>query len=137
MADLNHYLDRIVLPYSPSHILVYEGDNDIAAGKSPSQVADEFATFVSRVHAKLPRARISYISIKASKARWSLADKIQDCNQQIARFASRHRHVDFIDVFHPMLGPEGRPKEGLFMPDDLHLNAKGYELWRDVIRRHL
>ena len=45
--------------------------------------------------------------------------------------------MDFIDVFHPMLGPDGHPKEGLFVPDDLHLNAKGYELWRNVIRRRL
>ncbi|MBI1839495.1 MAG: hypothetical protein HYR88_01410 [Verrucomicrobia bacterium] len=137
LADLNHYIDRIVLPYSPSHILVYEGDNDLAAGKSPRQVADDFAVFVARTREKLPRARITYISIKPSKARWALADKIRECNGLIARFAADHRRVGYIDVFNPMLNREGKPREELLGPDGLHMNPKGYELWRDVIRKHL
>ncbi|MEQ8881269.1 MAG: hypothetical protein RLQ12_16615, partial [Cyclobacteriaceae bacterium] len=29
-SDLLYYLDRIVLPYEPAKIFIYEGDNDIA-----------------------------------------------------------------------------------------------------------
>lgn len=137
MADLNHYTDRMVLAYSPSHVLVYEGDNDIAAGKSPKQVADEFATFVARVHKQLPRTRISYISIKASQARWHLANKIRECNGLIAKFSTREKRVDYIDVFNPMLGREGLPREELLGPDHLHMNSKGYELWREIIAKKL
>jgi len=36
-------------------------------------------------------------------------------------------------VFSPMLGGDGRPRAELFREDALHLNAKGYELWRAVI----
>ena len=34
MSDVLYYFDRIVAPYDPAIILVYEGDNDLAAGKS-------------------------------------------------------------------------------------------------------
>lgn len=42
ISDVNHFADRIVLPYRPQVIVFYAGDNDIAAGKSPSQVLDDY-----------------------------------------------------------------------------------------------
>jgi hypothetical protein len=33
-----------------------------------------------------------------------------------------------------MLGPDGKPTEAIFKPDRLHMNAKGYAIWRDVLR---
>jgi len=35
MNDALHYVDRIVIPYKPRAVAVYEGDNDIADGISP------------------------------------------------------------------------------------------------------
>ena len=71
MADLNHYTDRMVLAYSPSHVLVYEGDNDIAAGKSPKQVADEFATFVAGAACALARRDRKSTRLNSSHSRRS------------------------------------------------------------------
>jgi len=47
MSDAARYVDRIVVPYAPSRIVLYEGDNDIAAGKSPQQILDDLKSFVA------------------------------------------------------------------------------------------
>ena len=137
MSELNHYIDRLVLAYQPKQVLVYEGDNDIASGKTPQQVLTDFRFFVDRVHGQRPGTRISYIAIKPSKARWHLLDSVRKTNRLIRNYARWARHVEFIDVYSPMLQPDGRLREELFAPDGLHLNPKGYAVWAEVIRRRL
>lgn len=137
MSDLNHYVDRIVIPYAPRHILVYEGDNDLANGKTPQQVLADFQTFVAKVHGKLPRARIDYIAIKPSRARWHLSHQIRETNRAISAWGRTQSRVGFIDIFTPMLHPDGRLRGELFREDGLHLNPEGYALWTQIIRRRL
>lgn len=136
-SDLNHFVPRIVLPYAPKHVLVYEGDNDLAAGKTPESIQKDFESFVAAVKAKLPKARISYLAIKPSRARWGLIDKIRETNERIRKSARRFPRVDYIDTFQPMLTKEGLVREELYAPDGLHLNAKGYQVWTEVVRRKL
>jgi lysophospholipase L1-like esterase len=64
LADSVRHADRIVTPYKPRVVVVYAGDNDLAAGKSPETVRDDYRQFVDRVRTKLPDATIVYISIK-------------------------------------------------------------------------
>ena len=45
--------------------------------------------------------------------------------------------IDYIDVFTPMLGPDGRPRAELFLPDRLHMTEAGYRLWHGVIAAHV
>jgi len=48
------------------------------------------------------------------------------------------RHgFDFIDVFPAMLGPDGRPQPDIYGKDRLHLNERGYALWREIVRPYL
>ncbi len=35
--DLLYYADRVIYPYKPSKVFIYEGDNDIAQGESPQK----------------------------------------------------------------------------------------------------
>lgn len=65
----------------------------------------------------LPRTRIAYISIKPSPSRWHLVDKVREANQLIKDIAERDRLVDYIDVFTPMLGKDGKPRPELFVED--------------------
>lgn len=134
IADSTRYADRIVIPCRPRRIVMYAGDNDIAKGKSPRQVADDFRAFVEKVRAALPDVPIRYICIKPSLQRWKLVDKIREANHLIERYAASQKNIDYIDVFGPMLGPDGRPRKELFRDDGLHLNRKGYELWASIIR---
>ncbi len=48
-------------------------------------------------------------------------------------FTEHDRNLDYIDVFSPMLGKDGKPRAELFVEDRLHLNGAGYRLWRSIV----
>lgn len=54
LADSVFYADRIILSYQPRTFVVYAGDNDIKAGKSPETVAADFKALRTKNHAALP-----------------------------------------------------------------------------------
>lgn len=138
IGDSIHYADRIVLPYRPSMIVFYAGENDIAAGKSPQEVADSFRTFVDVVREELPGTRIAFISMKPSPSRWALAEKMRQGNERIRAYASEAPGVDFIDVWPDMLNAADRePREEIFLGDKLHMNRDGYRIWIDRVRPYL
>lgn len=137
LSDSLHYAKRIVLPYKPRMIVMYAGGNDIHRGKTPERVLSDFKTFVATVHAALPGTKIAWISIAPSPARWSEVDKVRAANALVADYARRQRHVEYIDVFSHMLGPDGLPRAEIFDADRLHLNEKGYALWTRVVKRYL
>ncbi|HOM16339.1 MAG TPA: SGNH/GDSL hydrolase family protein [Thermoguttaceae bacterium] len=137
LADVVYFADRIVLPYKPKIIVLYAGDNDLAAGKTPEQVAADYAAFVQKVHAALPDARIIYITIKPSVARWRLIDKIRQANRLIRERSAKDDRLIVVDIERAMLGPDGLPRADLLQKDGLHLNEAGYQIWSDRVRPHL
>ena len=137
LTDCVKHLSRLVLRYEPKTVLVYAGDNDLAAGSTPQEVLQRFVAFVDGVRAALPATRIAYISIKPSPARVALLPRIRATNGLIRDYAEHAPNLDYIDVFTPMLTADGMPRRELFRDDALHLNADGYALWKRVIRPHL
>lgn len=137
LADSTYFADRIVIPYQPRIIALYAGDNDLAAGKTPQQVFEDYKAFVARVQSKLPSAKIAFISIKPSLARVKLMDQMKTANDLIRGYAAKHKNLVFIDVFTPMLTAEGQPKPELFIKDGLHMTRGGYDIWRKAIAPHL
>jgi lysophospholipase L1-like esterase len=133
IADSTHFADRIVIPYKPRLVVLYAGDNDLAKGKSPEQVAADFAAFAAKVHAALPETRIAFIGIKPSIARWAIVDKVRAANRRIASACEKHERLRFVDVDQPTLGDDGKPRGELFVKDGLHLSAAGYELWTKLL----
>jgi len=137
MSDLIYYMNDIVYPYNPAAILVYEGDNDIASGKSPERVLTDYKTFVEGVHGKWPDLSIFFISIKPSLARIGHLHSMAQANALIKSYIDGHKSLYYIDVFTPMLGEDGNPKPEIFGHDGLHMNHDGYELWASEIKRVL
>lgn len=137
MLDCTQYVQRLVLPHKPSLVVVYAGDNDLAEGRSPEEVLASFQGFVESVRRELPETRIAYLSIKPSPLREALLPDMRVANALIERYTRSAPLLDFIDIFTPMLGPDGRPRAELFLNDALHLNPAGYALWQEVIASHL
>ena len=131
LPDVIHFAPRVVLPYRPRLVVLYAGDNDLAAGRSAEQVADDFRTFVRVVRQARPATRIAYVSIKPSPSRWALAEQARRANALIASEIARDSLAAFVDVFTPMLGTNGRPRPELFVADSLHMSPAGYVLWRE------
>ncbi|MEW6157406.1 MAG: SGNH/GDSL hydrolase family protein [Verrucomicrobiota bacterium] len=137
IEDVMTFLDRIVLPYEPRMILLYAGDNDLAAGKTPEEVVKDFEEFVAEIHKELPKTRIGFISVKPSLARWHLLKKVRKTNRLIQELTQKDPLVTYIDVFTPMLDEKGRLKTIYLADDGLHLSPKGYALWTAIIRTNL
>ena len=135
ISDSVDFVERIVVPYAPSLVIMYAGGNDIDAGKTPAVVAADFQAFTARVWSRLPHTEIAFISIAPNPARWGEVDRVREANRLIAAACDSDRRLHFIDVFPRMLGDDGQPRAELFVGDHLHMNHKGYEVWIPLVRQ--
>jgi lysophospholipase L1-like esterase len=132
-SDVNYYMDRIVLKYKPRVIVYYAGDNDIAAGKSPQRVFDDFRKFIDKAHTALPNTEIVYLSIKPSLSRWKMWPEMQETNALVKQSVANDSLVTYVDTGPPMLGDDGKPRPDIFRDDGLHMNATGYAIWNKIL----
>lgn len=133
---VNHYALRIVVPYEPIAVVLYAGDNDLAAGspKTPESVLGDFENFVRIVRNEKPETPVYFIAIKPSLSRWDRWPVMSEANALIAAFAARTAGIEYIDIATPMLGDDGEPRPELFIVDGLHMSAAGYELWTSIVK---
>lgn len=136
-ADLDRDIERIVFRYNPTKVFIYSGDNDLNGNKSPEEVFTEFRTLYGKIKRRLPSTKIYIISTKPSISRERLIPKYKVFNQYLKDFLKHESNAAYIDIFTPMMDAEGRPKQDLFLGDNLHLNKKGYALWTDIIKPYL
>ena len=137
ILDSVRHVDRLVIRHAPRTVVFYAGDNDLASGRTPQQVLQDFRTFVGRVHAALPRTRIAFVGIKPSLARWKLIAQVRAANRLVRDLCDSDDRLGFVDVDGPMLGWDGKPRADLFIADGLHLSPKGYALWNMLVAPYL
>lgn len=137
LRDSVHYADAVAIRYRPRMILIYAGDNDINAGRTPQQVLHDFRAFVTRIRRELPETPVAFLAIKPSPSRADQLTRQQQANALVKTEAEKLHRVEFIDVATPMLGADGQPRPELFIEDRLHMNRDGYELWRGIVAPYL
>ncbi len=137
ISDVNYYYEQVVKKYKPSKIIFYAGDNDIAAGKSPDQVLEDFQNFTEKVERDFPETLVFYLFIKPSSSRWQFWPLMSVANLKIKQFLEGKSNCFYIDTASPMLNDAGEPNPDLFRDDDLHLNDQGYQLWNKVLLPYL
>lgn len=118
-----------------TQVVIYSGDNDIANGNSPDQVARNFQRLAEKLQARLPLAELHVVSIKPTLApdRVDKLGVVDQANEQLELRAKELGYVNFIDVNTPMYGGDGTPRRELLGPDLLHMSRRGYKLWRDFV----
>jgi lysophospholipase L1-like esterase len=122
-----------VIPYKPKTILLQSGGNDINAGKTPEQVAEDFRVFVEKVRGKLPEVRILFMSLQPSPARWSQAEKQQQTNALILKQIQAGKNMAYIEAYDAFIGADGQPRGELFVADKLHHNEAGYKIRTQLV----
>ncbi|MEP7257280.1 MAG: GDSL-type esterase/lipase family protein [Flavitalea sp.] len=140
LNDVIRYTDKIIVPYKPKQIVIYCGDNDIAAGSGSVTSADVLERFVQLftiIRKDLPSAAIAFVAIKPSPSREKYLPIVIDANNKIKDFLSRQDHSAFIDVYYPMLDAGGKPRKELFLEDMLHMKPAGYVIWQKEIQPFL
>jgi lysophospholipase L1-like esterase len=137
LPEVNHYFSRVVMSYRPRTIVLYAGDNDVAIGRTPQQVASDYRTFVRLVRDSLRDARIVFVGIKPSPSRWHMAQQQREANRLVREIVASDPLQSFVDVFTPMLGANGRPRPEFFIADSLHMTPAGYVVWRGQLAPHV
>ncbi len=139
LGDLIRYAPDIIFPYKPKQIVIYCGDNDLASSEkmSAKKVYKRWVRLYDLIRKHLGSVDVVYVSIKPSPSREKLMPKMEEANDLIRDFIAKHSHVVFVDVYHLMLTPQGKPIEDLFLGDKLHMNEKGYHIWQQAILPYL
>ncbi|MGL6097056.1 MAG: SGNH/GDSL hydrolase family protein [Fimbriiglobus sp.] len=133
LAACAHFFDRLVPPVRPRSVVVYAGDNDLGDGQSAAAVVASFRALAARAADRLPGVRLVFVSVKPSPARWGLRDRMTAVNRDVRAALDGRPGGAFVDVYTPMLGPDGGPRPELYAADGLHLSPAGYRLWADAL----
>jgi lysophospholipase L1-like esterase len=130
LADALYYFDRMVVKYQPKWVIMYEGDNDLAKGKLPQQIAAEYDEFKARLKKQVPGAKLVFVAARPSLARVAIVDKQKELNALI-----KAKGDYFIDMHSPFYLADGSLMMDIFVADKLHLNEKGYAIFAKQIRQ--
>ena len=134
LPEVIYYADRIIFKYEPQLIVLYCGENDIADGASPEQVFASFKKLDGMIRKKLPETKMIFISMKPSIARWNLWEKYIAGNEMIRKYIETKDDRFYLDCSTVMLLENGEPDPSIFVEDNLHMNAKGYEGWKSLVK---
>ena len=89
--------------------------------------------FDCRFRESYPHAKSTFVSIKASPARSHFLKRIEASNDLVRQFLLRELNAFYLNVYDCMMLNENRDiREEPFAEDVLHMNRKGYALWKDM-----
>jgi lysophospholipase L1-like esterase len=96
-------------------------------------VLKRFKQLCRLIRNQWPSVPIVYISIKPSPARWHLESSFVEANERIKGFIQKQKDIQFLDVHTAMLTTGGETRPELYIGDRLHMNAMGYEIWKNKL----
>lgn len=134
MASCVWFFDRIMAGLQPKGMVLYAGDNDLGDGRHPEEVFVFFKQLMVNIRHKYGNIPVAYISIKPSIRRFNIIDQIRFTNKIISEEIDRMNDATFyVNIYDKMLDDNKYPRRDLFEAEGLHINDKGYALWKSVI----
>lgn len=133
MSDSLYYCDRIITNYKPRIVVVFAGGNDINAKRTPERVADDYKALCAKIHEKLPKTKIYFISLFPNVQRKSQDPACQQANKLIEAFSKTDPRLGYIDTQSKMRAEDGGPRPDLLRADGLHMNDDGYKIWNEIV----
>ena len=97
----------------------------------------EWRSFVEKVHASLPDVPMVFFGITPNVARWDEVPTRKATNKLVHDYLATQKNVRFIDCFDAFLGPDGKPRDELYIADRMHPSAAGYTLRAEIVRPFL
>jgi lysophospholipase L1-like esterase len=117
---------------SPKLAVLMIGTNN-SNSDSPADIAAGVKAIVDKLHEKLPRMKILVLGIfpRGADDKDAKRQVNMKANEIIAKLAD-DKTVFYLDISDKFLAPDRTlPKE--VMPDLLHPNAKGYQIWAEAV----
>jgi hypothetical protein len=133
LTDVIYYADRLIYPYKPSQVVLYEGDNDLGLGIKVDDLLFDLKVFVRLMEIKLPDVPIVLVSVKYSPARNKQRMYIKEYNSKMEEFAKTKPFLKFVDIASITLNKDGSYRKDLFKSDSLHVNEKCYRMYAEKI----
>jgi lysophospholipase L1-like esterase len=138
-SDIAIFAERLLLPHRYRALVVFVA-NDVtpeAPGRTPQEVERlvRHVLGVSRRHQ--PDAPVLLVEVTPSGSRFAVWPEIRAINVMLREIALTTPDTYFVATAEHYLDPEGKPRNELFVDDQLHLNGDGYALWSELIRRRL
>lgn len=135
LPDVIRYMEEILFSYYPKQVVIYCGENDFAIDPklSSDSVVERFKTLFKMIRERFKKTTITYVSMKPSPSRWKMKDQMMAANEGIKTYLKSQRRTNYVDVWGPMLAENGEPMKDLFLSDNLHMNSKGYAIWKEAI----
>ncbi|HWE01547.1 MAG TPA: GDSL-type esterase/lipase family protein [Tepidisphaeraceae bacterium] len=117
---------------SPKVAVLMIGTNNLGGNTNEEIVAGNTA-IVNELKAKLPKTKVLLLGIfpRSPKPTDPARARIKAINEELAKLDDGGKTVKYLDIGPKFLDADGNlPKD--IMPDSLHPNAKGYQIWADA-----
>jgi lysophospholipase L1-like esterase len=124
----------------PKVVMLMIGTNN-SNGKdnTAEEIADGIKAIIRQIHKQSPHTRILLLGIfprankKTAAENQAQMEKIRAVNEIIAKLDDGGTKVKYLDIGDKFADKDGTiPRE--IMPDQLHLSAKGYQIWADAVK---
>lgn len=116
-------------------VLINYGLNDIGAGGAPRFI-NAYETFLSELSRKNPKTTVYIISpTPIFDERGGLNNSnMRAINKALKKYAKKHKRVEFIDMYTPLIDSSGKLRADLCSDHYCHLTFAGYKIYGDTLR---
>ena len=122
--------------FQPKAVMLMIGTNNTGANTAP-EIAEGVGAVVMELRRDFPQAKILLLAIfPRSTPGDPVRDKISEVNKIIARLDDQ-QHVFYMDIGSQFLDDKGVFLPDSFRPDNLHPQAKGYDIWGQAVSAKL
>jgi len=122
--------------FQPKAVMLMVGTNNTAANTAP-EIAEGIGAVVLEMRRDFPAAKILLLAIfPRSVPGDPVREKIAEVNRIIAKLDDQE-HVFYLDIGSKFLDEKGVFLPDSFRPDNLHPQAKGYDIWGEAVQTKL
>ena len=122
--------------FQPKAVMLMVGTNNTGQSTGP-EIAEGVGAVVTELRRNFPSARILLLAIFPRALPGDpVRDKIAEVNRIISRLDDR-KNVFYMDIGQKFLDEKGVFLPDSFRPDNLHPQAKGYEIWGEAVSAKL
>jgi lysophospholipase L1-like esterase len=122
--------------FQPKAVMLMIGTNNTGAFTAP-EIAEGVGAVVLELRKDFPDAKILLLAIfPRAMPGDPVRDKIADVNRIIAKLDDQ-RHVFYLDIGRKFLDDKGVFLADSFRADNLHPQAKGYDIWGEAVSAKL
>ena len=124
----------------PAKVFILIGINDISRNVPDSFIIDNYRKIIQRIKAESPKTKIYFHTLMPVnneftqfKNHYNKDEHILYVNEQLKKLAAREK-ITVIDLYPHFLNSD-KKLDRKYTVDGLHLNAEGYKVWADVLKK--